>query len=114
MAEEEPEVVSLDANIEDADWTKQSWDLPPYKSYAFLELFPDLDAFRQLPVYKHAVAKGLIVDDEWAGPVSDEEAMDELASILANLIEAGSADYDAEQEIKDEEVGYQTDGKDQA
>lgn len=59
------EVISLDGKLSDSDWTKQAWDLPPYRSPEFMELFPDLDAFRKLPVYKHAVAAGLIHDDEW-------------------------------------------------
>lgn len=57
--------ISLDDDIESADWTKQSWDLPPYKSPEFLTQFPDIDAFRRLPAYQHAVSKGLIRDDEW-------------------------------------------------
>ncbi len=56
-----------DADLESADWTKQSWDLPPYKSPEFLSLFPDLDNFRRLPAYMHAVRNGLIVNDEWCG-----------------------------------------------
>lgn len=56
-----------DADIGSADWTKQTWDLPPYKSPEFLILFPDLKAFRELPVYKYAVRKGLIADDQWRG-----------------------------------------------
>ncbi len=55
----------LDNNLENADWTKQSWDLPPYKSYEFFKAVTDLEAFRKLPVYKHAVEAGLIHDDEW-------------------------------------------------
>ena len=58
-------VVNLDADSESADWTKQSWDLPPYRSAEFMSLFPDLDAFRKLPVYQYAVESGLILDDEW-------------------------------------------------
>lgn len=75
-------VVSPDADPESADWTKQSWDLPPYKSREFLADWPDLDHFRMLPVYKHAVAKGLIVDDEWVGiaPDADITAIDSLHS----------------------------------
>jgi len=64
---------SIDADVESADWTKQSWDLPPYKSREFLAIFHDLNNFRNLPVYKHAVAEGLIVDDEWVGDASDED-----------------------------------------
>jgi hypothetical protein len=65
--------VSLDANQEDADWTKSSagWDLPPYKSPEFMTLVGDLDVFRQSPLYNSAVARGLIVDDEWAADQPD-------------------------------------------
>jgi hypothetical protein len=34
------DVVSFDADIESANWTKQSWDLPPYQSAEFLVVFP--------------------------------------------------------------------------
>lgn len=56
---------SPDADLHNADWTKQSWDLPAYKSPEFLRMFPDLDHFRTTPVYNAAVQAGLIVDDEW-------------------------------------------------
>ena len=69
----ELDVVYMDADIESADWTKQSWDLPDYKSSQFLKLFPDLDAFRLLPVYKHAVTSGLIVDDHWAVSLNTQQ-----------------------------------------
>ncbi len=59
--------LQLDADVMNADWTKRHWDLPPYKSDDFNALVPDLDHFRTLPVYKHAVRQGKIVDDEWAG-----------------------------------------------
>lgn len=60
--------LNLDAG-DNQDWTKQSWDLPPYKSEEFYELVPkdELDHFRALPVYRWAVRKGLIKDDEWVG-----------------------------------------------
>jgi len=60
---------NLDDSIANADWTKQSRDLPPYKSAEFLSIFPpeELDMFRALPVYQAAVAHGLIHDDEWVG-----------------------------------------------
>lgn len=67
------EILRPDAEAADADWTKQSWDLPPYKSPEFNELYPDLDAFRKRPVYKQAVDAGLIVNDEWAGDDSDDQ-----------------------------------------
>jgi hypothetical protein len=62
------ETWNLDDSIENADWTKQSWDLPSYKSPEFMQLVAptgDLTSFRKLPVYAAAVAKGLIYDDEW-------------------------------------------------
>ena len=59
----------LDDDIENADWPKRSWDLPPYKSEEFIAgLSMSLEQFRTLPVYRHAVAAGLIKDDEWVGP----------------------------------------------
>jgi hypothetical protein len=56
----------VDDGLENADWTKQSWDLPPYKSEEFNRQVPDLEAFKKTPVYKDAVKKGLIVNDRWA------------------------------------------------
>jgi len=56
-----------------ADWTKKSWDLPPYKSEEFLKglerMDMTLEQFKKLPVYKHAVSRGLIDEesDEWVG-----------------------------------------------
>ena len=60
---------SPDAILENADWTKQTWDLPPYCSADFFACMPnvDLEDFRNLPIYKNAVAHGLIYDDEWVG-----------------------------------------------
>jgi len=65
-------MINIDAIPENADWTKQRWDLPLYKSDEFNTLVPDLDGFRKLPVYKFAVKKGLIVDDEWVGPTDEK------------------------------------------
>ncbi len=61
-------MISPDADLENSDWTKTSWDLPPYMSREFLEMMgPDFDQahFKTTPVYKHAVEQGLIHDDEW-------------------------------------------------
>jgi hypothetical protein len=58
---------SPDETPEGADWTKATWDLPPYKSRAFMALIDDLEAFHRLPVYRFAVVSGLIVNDEWNG-----------------------------------------------
>lgn len=63
--------ICIDADPYNADWTKQSWDLPPYKSSEFMELIKDekgLEDFKKLPVYHFAVRQGIIVDDEWVGP----------------------------------------------
>lgn len=66
--------ISLDEDLHNADWTKQSWDLPPYKSAAFFRAVHDLDKFRETPTYKHAVKAGLILDDEWvASHIEPEE-----------------------------------------
>jgi hypothetical protein len=62
-------MMNIDRVLENADWCKQSWNLPAYKSKAFMEgVMIPLDEFRKLPVYKAAVARGLIVRDEWKGP----------------------------------------------
>jgi hypothetical protein len=61
-----------DKNLKSADWTKKSWDLPPYKSDEFLEVLLSqgitLETFKKLPVYKEAVRAGLIKKDKWIGP----------------------------------------------
>lgn len=65
-------IVSLDDSTENADWTKQSWDLPPYGSKEFAELGFDPETFKQSPIYQMAVNNGLILDDEWvADSVAD-------------------------------------------
>ena len=55
---------NIDANLNDADWTKQSWDLPEYGSKEFDNFLKEsgmtLDHFKQLPVYKWAVERGEI------------------------------------------------------
>ncbi len=62
-------MIDLDDTLDNADWLKRAWDLPPYGSKEFFNVVPiaDLPAFRQLPVYRNAVARGLIHDDEWVG-----------------------------------------------
>ena len=63
--------IKLDNDLDNADWTKSTWRLPPYKSEEFMKHLEatgsSLDAFRELPVYKRAVSSGLIKDDEWVG-----------------------------------------------
>lgn len=64
-------ILRPDEDEMNADWTKQHWDLPPYKSEEFMSFFArsgmTLEQFRKLPVYKFAVKRKLIVNDEWAG-----------------------------------------------
>lgn len=62
------QVISLDPDLESADWTKaglEGWGFPPYKSADFMAIVPDLDAFRKTPAYRYASEAGLICDDEW-------------------------------------------------
>lgn len=63
-------MINIDEDIENADWLKKTWDLPPYKSKEFNALVTDLISFRKLPVYKYAVKNGLIKDDKWTGKKS--------------------------------------------
>lgn len=68
MKQDRPTIVVDDA--QNADWTKQSWDYPPYKSADFLASIGGLEglpAFRKMPAYRAAVQAGLIHDDEWVG-----------------------------------------------
>lgn len=61
-------MINVDADTDSADWTKQSWDLPPYLSKEFFDAMGpafDLEQFKTTPVYIHAVNAGLIHDDEW-------------------------------------------------
>lgn len=69
--------ISVDDDIENADWTKQSWDLPPYLSADFFSAiggYSQLEHFRTTQTYKHAVARGLILDDEWVGDAVQESS----------------------------------------
>lgn len=54
--EDLPTVINIDADIENADWTKMTWDLPKYKSKAFYEYLKfsgmTLTQFKKLPVYQ--------------------------------------------------------------
>jgi hypothetical protein len=59
---------NIDANLNDADWVKQSWDLPEYGSKEFNEYLKSsgmtLEKFKRLPVYKWAVERGEIKDNK--------------------------------------------------
>lgn len=92
---EDDEVVDLndldiDADLDHADWTKTAWDLPPYKSPEFMDLpvAADLDHFRTLPVYRHAVDSGLIVDDEWVGPNDASKSGVDSSAELLRVVQA--------------------------
>jgi hypothetical protein len=60
-------MINIDADPINQDWIKIGWDLPPYKSEEFMRTVKDLEHFKTLPIYKFAVKRGLIVNDEWAG-----------------------------------------------
>ena len=61
MAEE---ILNIDAILDNADWTKQSWDLPKYKSKEFMDWLKfsgmTLAHFKKLPVYKMNILSGNI------------------------------------------------------
>lgn len=54
-------MLNLDERIENADWTKRTWDLPPEDSEEFKELLKisgmTLAQFRKLPAAKGKEAK---------------------------------------------------------
>lgn len=71
--------IEIDADPANADWTKTTWDLPPYDSKEFFEVMGsdfDPEAFKQTPVYQAAVVSGLILDDEWIGDLKEAEPAD--------------------------------------
>ena len=57
-------IINIDLQIEDADWTKGTWDLPPFGSDEFNDFLratgKTLEDFKKLPVYKWAVERGEI------------------------------------------------------
>lgn len=71
--------IDLDNSPANADWTKQSWDLPPYKSNAFFSVVPadQLPGFRNSAAYNNAVKAGLIMDDEWVADMVELAEPDE-------------------------------------
>jgi hypothetical protein len=56
---------NIDANLNDADWVKRTWDLPEYGSKEFNEYLKSsgmsLKHFKQLPVYKWMIESSLKV-----------------------------------------------------
>ena len=57
-------IINIDANLENADWSKKTWDLPEYKSKEFMDWLKfsgmTLEKFKQLPVYKWNLKAGNI------------------------------------------------------
>lgn len=57
-------VLNIDAELENADWTKVKWDLPKYKSKKFYNLLRTMNMtlgqFKKLPVYKWNLKAGNI------------------------------------------------------
>jgi len=57
-------IINIDANLENADWSKKTWDLPEYKSDEFFQLLKSmnmtLEQFKKLPVYKWNLKAGNI------------------------------------------------------
>lgn len=57
-------VLNIDAELENADWTKVKWDLPKYKSKAFYRVLKSMkmtiSQFKKLPVYKWNLKAGNI------------------------------------------------------
>ncbi len=53
----EKRLVNLDEDIENADWVKQSWDLPDINSEDFKKYLENEDTsmedFKKLPVYRY-------------------------------------------------------------
>lgn len=88
------DVIDFDGDLASADWAKQTWDLPPYKSDAFFQVIPieQLPDFRNRPVYQHAVDQGLIHDDEWVANFVVASPTDSLADDLLSAIKRAEGD----------------------
>src|SRR3990167_3322683 len=78
--------IHIDDEPHNADWIKQTWDLPPYKSPEFMATHSDLDHFRTLPVYEFAVEKGIIVNDRWVGPIQNINTNEKMKTQLEQVI----------------------------
>lgn len=60
-------LLAIDENLDDADWTKQTWDLLHIRSREDLDALLaawgiTLAEFYRLPVYRHALVKGTLPD----------------------------------------------------
>jgi len=59
------DIPNLDEDLENADWTKRTWDLPKYGSKEFDEFIAasgmTLSKFKELPVYRWMIESGLKV-----------------------------------------------------
>lgn len=80
------EPIDLDDTLENADWLRQTWTLPPYKSPEFMRAIEPqtIEQFQQLPLYKNAVEQGLIFDDEWVANTVDTKPRDTSMEDLIN------------------------------
>lgn len=58
------EILNIDAILDNADWTKMTWDLPKYKSKEFMDWLKSsgmtLAQFQKLPVYRWNLEAGKI------------------------------------------------------
>jgi hypothetical protein len=61
-------IIYPDQDLHNADWTKQSWDLPPYGSDEFNEWLKrsnySLDQFKKTPCYMHMMEKKRLAKSE--------------------------------------------------
>jgi hypothetical protein len=103
---------NVDADLDNADWLKTTWDLPPYKSPEFMRVVHDLDAFRKLPVYRHAVRAGLIVNDQWAVKKLAKAANDGLVEEVLQMLREQGMPEEMVDELRDEVIdAYKTAGR---
>ena len=55
-------IIYIDEDLDNADWTKRTWDLPKWGTPEFDDFLAHsgmtLEAFKKLPVYKWAVERG--------------------------------------------------------
>lgn len=78
IIKEDKAKISFDADepLENADWTKKTWDLPPYNSREFLDQLKfmgmTLEQFKKLPVYKARAIKKSYTDEEISSFIIEE------------------------------------------
>jgi hypothetical protein len=59
MPDTKPMKLNIDADIENADWTKRTWDLPEGKEFEeyLKRTNQSIEEFKKLPVYRFNVDK---------------------------------------------------------